>query len=95
MTEENEELLRQQQLARQLEEETARTDLVWLMSDPRGRRIIRGLLARSGIYRTSFAGDSAIYFNEGRRSIGLNILSDIEKFTPQNYIVMLQEHMND
>lgn len=92
---ENDEIVENQALDRALSAETAKTDLIWVMNDPRGRRFIKRLLESSGIYRSSYSSDSGIYFREGERNVGLRILSELERLTPENYIVMLQENLNE
>jgi hypothetical protein len=50
---------------------TEDADLRWLMGDPRGRRIARRLIERSGIFRLSFTGDAeSTAFREGERNAG-------------------------
>lgn len=68
-------------------------DIKFLMSDKRGRRIVHGLLRRARIYQQTFNASSptATAFNEGRRSMGLEILADIN-IVPENYIRMLREN---
>lgn len=64
----------------QLDRQTEIDDLVWLMSDKRGRRFVWRLLERSGIYRTSFRVDAlAMAFAEGARNHGLQLLDEITK----------------
>ena len=51
----------------------AETDLEWVLSDPRGRRVLASVVEQCGVNRLSFvAGDPlATAFNEGRRSVGI------------------------
>jgi hypothetical protein len=66
-------------------------DLKWLMSNKRGRRFIWRLLERTGLYRSSFTGNSATFFNEGQRNVGLQVLSWLNEHCPAQYITMLTE----
>jgi len=70
-------------------------DIGYIMKEPRGRRWIY-----ETIFNTCHAGrishvsgdsdDTA--FNEGARSVGLNILDEVRSHNPNNYIKMLQEN---
>lgn len=61
------------------------------MSDKRGRRAIWRLLDITGIYRTSFTGNSTTFFNEGARNVGLQFLADVNEACPERYLEMLKE----
>jgi hypothetical protein len=62
---------------------TEDADLKWLMSDPRGRRIARRLLDRSGIWQPSFTGDAlSSAFREGVRNAGLGLLAKLSQAAP-------------
>jgi hypothetical protein len=62
-----------------------------LMSDRLFRRYVWRLLEMAGVFRTSFTGDEWTAFNEGRRSLGLAILSDINAHCPDMYELMVKE----
>jgi hypothetical protein len=89
----------QANLDRQRREEIKRlrdeSDFKWLMADKRGRRIVHAMLAETGLYQTSFTGNSETFFREGARNVGLKLLAKVEALTPDNYIKMLQERTND
>lgn len=54
-------------------------DLTTVMRLPEGRRFMCGLIARFGVYRTSFDNSGSVTaFNEGRRNAGLMLLHDLE-----------------
>ena len=47
-----------------------------------GRRVLKDLLATTGIFELSFSGENRLTnYNEGRRSIGLEILTALDKNT--------------
>lgn len=69
----------------------AKNDLVWLMGEARGRRFIWRLLDKAGVYRTSFTGNSATFFNEGQRNIGLWVQALLIEHCPEQYFTMLNE----
>ncbi len=67
-------------------------DIVWLMSEPQGRRVVHTMLSKAGIWRTSFSPDPyTTAFNEGQRNIGLWLLSVVQQFTPRQYTAMIEE----
>lgn len=63
----------QKRVRLQLEQE----DLRAVMRTVEGRRFIRAQLARCGVWRTSFTGNSETFFREGQRNIGLMLLDDL------------------
>lgn len=78
--------------ARQLELLNEINDFQWLMGSKRGRRIVHRLLAKTGMYRTSFNNSGSVTaFNEGQRNIGLRLMALIEAHCADQYIVLLQE----
>lgn len=66
-------------------------DFKWLMSDKRGRRIVWGLLEKTGLYRSSFTGNSETFFREGERNIGLKLMALIHDNCPERYNQMVME----
>lgn len=66
-------------------------DFQWLMKDKRGRRIVWSLLERTGVFRSSFTGNSETFFREGQRNVGLFLMAQIHEACPEQYAVMLQE----
>lgn len=77
--------------ARKLERDQEKADFAWLMSDKRGRRFIWRMLENTGVYRSSFTGNSETFFREGARNVGLKLISDIHEFAPDAYPLMLEE----
>ncbi len=87
LEQDQEELDRREAAARRLEED----DFRWLMSQKQGRRLVHQLLAETGVYRSSFTGNSETFFREGARSVGLRYLGLINAVCPEQYTIMLQE----
>ena len=60
------------------------SDLKWLMADRRGCRVVRALLERSGVFRSSFTGDAqSTAFREGERNVGLGFLALVTCHAPE------------
>lgn len=78
---------------RKLQREQDDQDLRVVMSTPGGRRFVRRVLALCGTYRLSFAGEQthSTAFNEGKRSIGNQLLAEVEAVSPDGFIDMLRE----
>lgn len=70
---------------------TAIDDIRWLMSSPRGRRLVWWLLQIAGVHRTSYPCDANMAFREGGRNIGLQLQARVIDHCPDAYIQMLQE----
>jgi hypothetical protein len=43
-----------------------------------GRAVMWDLLCQAGLFESSFSQSSLIYFNEGRRNVGLKLRADLE-----------------
>jgi len=46
-----------------------------MLTDPYGRQVIWDILDMCGVFRLSMTGNSWTYFNEGKTSIGLYVMS--------------------
>lgn len=81
-------LERAKQLRREFE-----NDLRSVMNAPQGRRLIWQLIARSGMWESSFAeGEKDMIFREGGRNQGLRLYSDLQKICPELLLRMHEEH---
>lgn len=71
-------------------------DLKWLMAHRQGRRIVRRLLEKYGVYRSVFRVVAAeMAFLEGQRNCGLALIADLLEHTPERYAEMIQETKDD
>lgn len=76
--------------------ETEVADVKWLMSSPRGRRIMWRLLDLSGPFRLSFDTNAMkMAFNEGSRNLGNQLFNEVMMLCPELYPVMVKEQRND
>ena len=62
-----------------------------LMATAEGRRWVWWLLERCGVFRCSFTGDNATFFNEGTRNVGLMVIADIHELCPAQFATMMTE----
>lgn len=68
-------------------------DMVEVLSTKPGRRFVWRYLGRCGIFKSSYShSGSEVYFNEGRRDIGLSLLGDIMRSSPSSYLTMMKEN---
>lgn len=75
--------------------ETEIADLKWLMSSPRGRRIMWRLLEMSGPFRMSFDTNAMrMAFNEGNRNLGNRLFHEVMTLCPELYPVMAKEQQD-
>lgn len=72
----------------------ARTDgLRQIMNSPNGRAWMWHLLEICHPFTTSCLAFSAqVYFLEGERNVGLQVLADIQKKFPDQYLTMIKEN---
>ncbi len=80
-----------QKLKKKLVNKAEQEAFVWLMNDKRGRRFIWKLLERTGVFTSSFTGNSTTFFNEGQRNVGLFLMALINDYAPDQYIVAMKE----
>jgi hypothetical protein len=85
------ELTRDEKLRLEQEEK----DLAVLLEQPEGRRYLWKMLDFCGVYRTSFTGSSETFYLEGKRNVGLMILSEIMKASPEAYLLMINENRKE
>jgi hypothetical protein len=70
-------------------------DIRKIVSMPEGRRIYFWTLKESGIFRSSFTGNSSTFFNEGARNIGLIMLRDLMEAKPEVLTQMMYENYSE
>ena len=75
----------------QLQKEREREELRQILSTVGGRAFVWRTLEKCGVYRTSFTGNSTTFFNEGKRSIGLELIEDVFAADIHAYTRMRQE----
>lgn len=69
-------------------------DLRAVMRTPEGRRVFARVLERTGVESISFTGNSQTFFNEGRRSVGVELKNLLKASMPEEYLIMVQEGLN-
>jgi len=65
----------------------------YVMGDVRGRNFVWHLLSSTGLYDDSFTGNSSTFYNEGKRAVGLRLITELEDVCPSEFITMWQEHL--
>ena len=78
-----------EQRADTIEQEKA--DWRWLMNDPRGRRIVSGVLQSAQVDEVVFNGNSRDAYALGRRSIGVELQQRAKEHALSDYLPMLKE----
>lgn len=67
-------------------------DLKFILATEQGRRFIWAVLSDCGIYTESADNSGSwTYYKEGKRSIGLKLLSKIMATDPDSYLRMIKE----
>jgi hypothetical protein len=70
-------------------------DMRFILSTPQGRRTLWRYLSHCGIYQSSFRTSSEIYYLEGQRAVGLEILKDIHDSDSEAYVKMINENKKE
>lgn len=68
-------------------------DVREVMDSPAGRRFVWGSIRDAGTFGSSFTGNSETFFREGRRDVGIRLMSEVQTVCPELYVVMLTEAM--
>lgn len=68
-------------------------DLKKVLSSPEGIRIFYHILDSSGVWSSSVKTSSEIYVKAGAASVGFDILENVQKICPENYIKILQHKL--
>lgn len=78
-----------------LETDAEIKDVKAIMATGEGRRFMWRLLEKTGLYKTSFTGNSTTFFNEGQRNIGLWLISQVNEHCLDEYAQMVEENRED
>lgn len=69
-------------------------DIRWLASSAQGRRLAWRLIEWTGALSASFSPDAMVAaFNEGRRSVGTELLERMKAHAPERLAEMFCEHI--
>lgn len=67
-------------------------DVHHVLSTREGRRFYWRYLCECRIFQSSFNNSGSVtYFNEGKRDVGLKLLSEMDEAAPESYLLMLKE----
>lgn len=79
-----------------LTRQTELRDLLHVLRDRDGRRFVWRQLGLAGVFQTSFhPSGSVVYYNEGKRQMGLTLLADLMEADPSAYVTMAMEAHQD
>ena len=72
-------------------------DLRTILKQPYGRRFVWRWLERAGVFHQSFiqGEPDSTAFNEGRRSLGNALLSEVLEIRPESYMEMMKMKQED
>lgn len=76
-----------------LERETELSDLRWVLSDPRGRRVLSRILDRARLFGRCYVAEQPMStaFNEGAREFGVALRDDIEAADQEALFQLMRE----
>ena len=79
-----------------LAKDTEESDLKWLASTKRGRRIVWRLLEQAGVFNPTFNSNALqMAFAEGNRNSGNRLLATVMSVSPEAFTQMLNESKAD
>lgn len=59
------------------------------------RYLLRWTLDQAGLFDPSFTGNSQTFYNEGRRSLGLELLALLNEIDPYEFVRLMKEGADD
>ncbi len=66
-----------------------------IMGNVSGRNVMSRLLKLTGVDSTTFDRDERMHaYNEGRRSIGIELRAELMNAAPGEYMTMIKENLN-
>ncbi len=66
-------------------------DLLAMLDNPAGRRVLMRVIDSAGVFVRSFTGNSETFYREGRRAIGLDLVEHIERVRPGSFAALQTE----
>ena len=83
---------REQEARERNARKTEIADLKWLMSSPRGRRLMWRFMTLAHTFQLSFNTNAMqMAFNEGNRNLGLQLLAEVMEHCQELFPVMQKE----
>jgi hypothetical protein len=77
---------------KQLQKKQKQADLKFVLETAQGKRFLWGLLKKCGIFETSYdSNPHTVYFKEGRRNLGLELIAEINDASPEALEAMMTE----
>ena len=84
---------------RQRREEAQRQadeDLAAVLSTRAGRAVVWRIIdGMAGTFGGTFTGSSATFHNEGRRSVGIDLMRESQRVAPDSYVLALTEALEE
>lgn len=75
-------------------QKTKDEDIRFVLSTVQGRRFFYDYIVFCGVFKTTFTGNSETFFKEGQRNVGLRLLEDMNRVSPEAYALMMKENNN-
>lgn len=66
-------------------------DLRWVLSDPRGRRVIWGLMTFCKVFASVWEASARIHYMSGQQDVGHKIMADVVEANDDSLIQMMRE----
>lgn len=72
-----------------------RNDMKSLLATDFGRSVVWDILSQCDIFGISMTGNAQTYYKEGRRSVGLELLSEVIASNPKAWIEIQQSNLEE
>lgn len=80
--------------AKELEKQNDGDFRAWL-SSPAGRRLFMRIQVQAGLWSSSYVDSpTGTAYNEGRRAIALNLLTEAQRVCPELYVIAIREQVD-
>lgn len=74
--------------------ETRKNDLKKVLQTPEGRRFFWSVLCECKVYELPPMNTEAVFFYEGKRSIGVSLIARLNQVDPELYFEIAKENYN-
>ena len=75
--------------------EKADMDFIAVASTAEGQRFLWRLMSDCGVFSSIWHPSAQIHFNEGKRNVGLFVLTELNRLCPERYLEMVNSKTSD
>lgn len=82
--------IKEAKIKAKIQQDNYDSSLKFILSTKEGQTVLWKILSDCRLFQSSFTGSSETFYLEGKRAVGLNLLSEIIRIDPEAFIKMQQ-----